>query len=98
MAAGGSVPMSMPPISASDQLAANVDLALFSALGAMSVGLRWLFAIAIAIGILRALALSALAFTVAVYVAVMACLLAASALWTRRFSRGPIEMLMHRAA
>ena len=52
---------SMPPISASDQLAANVDLALFSALGAMSVGLRWLFAIAIAIGILRALALSALA-------------------------------------
>lgn len=39
-----------------------------------------------------------LAFTVAVYVAVMACLLAASALWTRRFSRGPIEMLMHRAA
>ncbi|CAM3072005.1 DUF418 domain-containing protein [Tsukamurella hominis] len=39
-----------------------------------------------------------LAFTVAVYVAVMACLLAVSALWTRRFSRGPIEMLMHRAA
>ncbi|TWS18086.1 DUF418 domain-containing protein [Tsukamurella asaccharolytica] len=39
-----------------------------------------------------------LAFTVAVYLAVMAFLLAASALWTRRFSRGPIEMLMHRAA
>ncbi|MBS4104468.1 DUF418 domain-containing protein [Tsukamurella paurometabola] len=39
-----------------------------------------------------------LAFTVAVYVAVMACLLAVSALWTRRFPRGPIEMLMHRAA
>lgn len=39
-----------------------------------------------------------LAFTVAVYVTVMACLLAASALWTRRFDRGPIEMLMHRAA
>ncbi|TWS26329.1 DUF418 domain-containing protein [Tsukamurella sputi] len=39
-----------------------------------------------------------LAFTVAVYVAVMACLLAASALWTRRFSRGPIEMMMHRVA
>ncbi|BDH58634.1 DUF418 domain-containing protein [Tsukamurella sp. PLM1] len=39
-----------------------------------------------------------LVFTVAVYVAVMACLLAGSALWTRRFSRGPIEILMHRAA
>ncbi|KXP07861.1 DUF418 domain-containing protein [Tsukamurella pseudospumae] len=39
-----------------------------------------------------------LAFTVAVYIAVMAFLLAASALWTRRFSRGPIEMLMRRAA
>lgn len=39
-----------------------------------------------------------LAFTVAVYVAVMACLLGASALWTRRFSRGPIEMMMHRLA
>lgn len=39
-----------------------------------------------------------LAFTAAVYVAVMACLLAASALWTRRFSRGPIEMMMHRVA
>lgn len=39
-----------------------------------------------------------LAFTIAVYVAVMACLLAASALWTRRFSRGPIEMMMHRVA
>ncbi|NMD54498.1 DUF418 domain-containing protein [Tsukamurella columbiensis] len=39
-----------------------------------------------------------LAFTVAVYVAVMICLLVASALWTRRFSRGPIEMMMHRVA
>ncbi|MET9326445.1 DUF418 domain-containing protein [Tsukamurella sp. NPDC003166] len=39
-----------------------------------------------------------LVFTLAVYVAVMGFLLAASALWTRRFSRGPIEMLMHRAA
>ncbi|MEI5686994.1 polysaccharide deacetylase family protein [Sphingomonas kyungheensis] len=59
--AGLSRHASMPPISASDQLAANVDLALFSALGGIAVGLRWLFMIAITIGILRALALSALA-------------------------------------
>ncbi len=39
-----------------------------------------------------------LLFTAAVYAAVVACLLVASALWTRRFSRGPIEMLMHRVA
>lgn len=39
-----------------------------------------------------------LVFTVAVYIAVMACLLAASALWIRRFERGPIEMMMRRFA
>ena len=59
--AGLSRDASMPPISSSDQLAAGVDLGLFTALGGLVVGLRWLFGIAIAIGILRALALSALA-------------------------------------
>lgn len=59
--AGLSRNQSMPPISASDQLAARVDLALFSALGGIVVGLHWLFGIAIAVGILRALILSALA-------------------------------------
>ncbi|WP_040767726.1 DUF418 domain-containing protein [Tsukamurella sp. 1534] len=39
-----------------------------------------------------------LLFTAAVYAAVVACLIAASALWTRRFPRGPIEMMMHRFA
>jgi len=59
--AGISRNAAMPPISASDQLAARIDLALFSALGGLVVGLRWLFGIAITVGILRALALSALA-------------------------------------
>jgi cellulose synthase/poly-beta-1,6-N-acetylglucosamine synthase-like glycosyltransferase len=59
--AGLSRNASMPPISASDQLAARVDLGLFTALGAIVVGLHWLFGIAITVGILRALALSALA-------------------------------------
>jgi cellulose synthase/poly-beta-1,6-N-acetylglucosamine synthase-like glycosyltransferase/peptidoglycan/xylan/chitin deacetylase (PgdA/CDA1 family)/spore germination protein YaaH len=52
---------SMPMISASDQIAARADLALFTTLGGIVIGLHWLFAIAITIGILRALALSALA-------------------------------------
>ncbi|MCP3733896.1 glycosyltransferase [Sphingomonas sp. RP10(2022)] len=59
--AGLSRNASMPPISASDQLAARADLALFTALGGLVIGLRWLFIIAITVGILRALALSALA-------------------------------------
>ena len=59
--AGLSRNASMPPISASDQLAARVDLGLFTALGAIVVGLHWLFGIAITVGILRALALSGLA-------------------------------------
>ncbi|WP_374944436.1 polysaccharide deacetylase family protein [Sphingomonas sp.] len=51
----------MPPISAGDRVAAGADLLLFSTLGAMVVALRWVFGVAIAIGILRALTLSALA-------------------------------------
>ena len=51
----------MPVISSSDQLAAGADLALFTTLGGLVVALHWLFAIAITVGILRALALSALA-------------------------------------
>lgn len=39
-----------------------------------------------------------LVFTVAVYAVVVACLLVVSGLWTRKFSRGPIEMAMHRLA
>ncbi|MDB5685715.1 MAG: polysaccharide deacetylase [Rhizorhabdus sp.] len=50
-----------PPISSSDRLAAELDLGLFSALGAIVVGIKWLFLVAISIGILRAIALSGLA-------------------------------------
>lgn len=59
--AGLSRNAAMPEISASDRLAAGADLALFSMLGGMVVALRWIFGIAITIGILRALTLSALA-------------------------------------
>ncbi|WP_267395508.1 MULTISPECIES: polysaccharide deacetylase family protein [unclassified Sphingomonas] len=59
--AGLSRDAAMPMISASDQLAARADLALFTTLGGLVVALHWLFGIAISIGILRALALSALA-------------------------------------
>ncbi|MGQ7361701.1 hypothetical protein ACTGV6_10655, partial [Streptococcus suis] len=59
--AGLSRNQSMPPISASDQLAARADLALFSTLGGLVIALRWLFGIAITVGILRAVTLSALA-------------------------------------
>ncbi|HEX7657399.1 MAG TPA: glycosyltransferase [Sphingomonas sp.] len=51
----------LPPISASHRLAARADLALFVTLGGIVVALRWLFIFAITIGILRAIALSALA-------------------------------------
>lgn len=50
-----------PPISASDRLAAQGDLALFSVLGAAVITLKWLFTFAISLGILRAVFLSALA-------------------------------------
>ncbi len=59
--AGLSRDAAMPVISSSDRAAAVADLALFSALGGMVIALRWIFGIAITIGILRALALSALA-------------------------------------
>lgn len=50
-----------PPIFKSDRLAAETDLALFSALGAAVVAIKWLFLIAISLGILRAILLSGLA-------------------------------------
>ena len=59
--AGISRDAAMPPISSSDRAAAMADLALFTLIGWVVVGLRWLFGIAITIGILRAIALSALA-------------------------------------
>jgi cellulose synthase/poly-beta-1,6-N-acetylglucosamine synthase-like glycosyltransferase/peptidoglycan/xylan/chitin deacetylase (PgdA/CDA1 family) len=59
--AGLSREAAMPRISAGDQWAARADLALFTALGGLVVALHWLFGIAITVGILRALALSALA-------------------------------------
>ena len=59
--AGISREAAMPRISAGDQWAARADLALFTALGGLVVALHWLFGIAITVGILRALALSALA-------------------------------------
>jgi cellulose synthase/poly-beta-1,6-N-acetylglucosamine synthase-like glycosyltransferase/peptidoglycan/xylan/chitin deacetylase (PgdA/CDA1 family)/spore germination protein YaaH len=51
----------MPPITASDRFMAGADLALFTTLGGIVIALRWLFIIAITIGILRAITLSALA-------------------------------------
>jgi cellulose synthase/poly-beta-1,6-N-acetylglucosamine synthase-like glycosyltransferase/peptidoglycan/xylan/chitin deacetylase (PgdA/CDA1 family)/spore germination protein YaaH len=59
--AGLSRDAAMPVISSGDRVAAMADLALFSALGGFVIALRWIFGIAITIGILRALALSALA-------------------------------------
>ena len=53
----------MPPLDRSDRLAAQTDLALFSALGAIVIMLRWLFALAISLGILRALFLAGLALS-----------------------------------
>jgi cellulose synthase/poly-beta-1,6-N-acetylglucosamine synthase-like glycosyltransferase/spore germination protein YaaH len=51
----------MPPISASDRFAARADLILFSAAGWLVSALGVIFTIAISLGILRALLLSALA-------------------------------------
>ncbi len=50
-----------PPISESDRLVAETDLALFSALGGIAIGLRWIFLVAISLGIARAVLLSGLA-------------------------------------
>ncbi|MDO7840972.1 glycosyltransferase [Sphingomonas immobilis] len=49
------------PISGSDRLASQIDLLVFTALGAIVVALGWIFFFAITIGIARALTLSALA-------------------------------------
>jgi len=59
--AGLSRDAAMPPLSPSDRAAAEADLAIFSVLGAIVVAIRWLFLFAISVGILRAIALSALA-------------------------------------
>ncbi|MEO5492467.1 MAG: glycosyltransferase [Sphingomonas sp.] len=59
--AGISRDLAMPPISANDRSAAEVDLFLFGTLGATVTALGWLFVFAISIGILRAILLSALA-------------------------------------
>lgn len=50
-----------PPIAASDIAAARADLALFLALGWASIALKWLFTVAITLGIARAVMLSGLA-------------------------------------
>ena len=50
----------MPPLSASDHLAARVDLALFESLGFLIRALGWLFATAIVLGVGRALVLTGL--------------------------------------
>ena len=59
--AGLTPDQSMPAISSSDRVAAEIDLALFMLLGFMVTSLKWLFLVAISVGILRAVALSALA-------------------------------------
>ena len=50
-----------PPLAASDLAAARADFALFLVLGWITKGLGWLFTIAIALGIARAVLLSGLA-------------------------------------
>jgi cellulose synthase/poly-beta-1,6-N-acetylglucosamine synthase-like glycosyltransferase len=50
----------MPPLSASDHLAARVDLAVFESLGFLIRALGWLFATAIVLGVGRALVLTGL--------------------------------------
>ncbi len=50
-----------PPISKGDRLAAQTDLALFSALGWITIAIKWLFIVAISLGIARAVLLSGLA-------------------------------------
>lgn len=59
--AGLSRTAAMPPISASDRAAARWDLILFTTLGDLTIALRWLFLIAVTLGIARALILSGLA-------------------------------------
>jgi len=53
--------VAMPVISASDQAAAEADLFIFGAIGAIITALGWIFLFAITIGIARAIILSALA-------------------------------------
>ncbi|RVT92581.1 glycosyltransferase [Sphingomonas crocodyli] len=50
-----------PPISKGDRFAAEADLAMFSALGGIVIALKWIFGVAITVGIVRAIALSGLA-------------------------------------
>ncbi|MES2496285.1 MAG: glycosyltransferase [Pseudomonadota bacterium] len=50
-----------PPISKGDRLAAETDLALFSAIGWTTIAIKWLFLVAISLGIARAILLSGLA-------------------------------------
>jgi cellulose synthase/poly-beta-1,6-N-acetylglucosamine synthase-like glycosyltransferase/peptidoglycan/xylan/chitin deacetylase (PgdA/CDA1 family)/spore germination protein YaaH len=58
--AGLSPEQAMPPLSASDHLAARVDLAVFEGLGFLIRALGWLFATAIILGVGRALILTGL--------------------------------------
>ncbi|MEP7006522.1 MAG: glycosyltransferase [Sphingomonas bacterium] len=53
--------VAMPVISAGDQAAAETDLFIFGAIGAIITALGWIFLFAISIGIARAIILSALA-------------------------------------
>ena len=50
-----------PPVSKGDRLTAETDLALFSALSWITIAIKWLFLVAISLGIARAIVLSALA-------------------------------------
>ncbi len=50
-----------PPVSSSDRFAAGADLGLFLSLAWATIALKWIFMIAITLGILRALVLSGLA-------------------------------------
>lgn len=51
----------MPPVAGSDLLAVRADVALFAALATLNLALKWLFFLAIALGIGRALMMAGLA-------------------------------------
>ncbi|WP_294330139.1 glycosyltransferase [uncultured Sphingomonas sp.] len=59
--AGLSYDAVMPPIRGSDLLAVRADVAIFVALALIASGLRWMFFVAITLGIARAVILAALA-------------------------------------
>ena len=60
--AGIPLTQAMPPVTGSDLLAVRTDVAIFLLLAALAAGLGWLFYVAIALGIARAVVMAGLAW------------------------------------